>query len=156
MSLFLVAEAGVNHNGELDLAKRLVDIAADAGADAVKFQTFNSAALVVPDAPLADYQMKSSNAGGSQYEMLKGLELGAEAHQVLAAQCRRRGAAVHVHAIRRGKCQLLDDLGVPVFKTPSPEITNLPLLAHIAAKGKPMIVSTGTAISGRSRQQSTP
>ncbi len=145
---FMVAEAGVNHNGDLDLAKRLVDIAADAGADAVKFQTFTSSSLVVPDAPLADYQMKSPNAGSSQYEMLKALELGAEAHQVLADQCRRRGLLFMSTPFDEASADFLDELGVPVFKTPSPEITNLSLLAHIAAKGKPMIVSTGTANLG--------
>ncbi len=145
---FVVAEAGVNHNGDIELAKRLVDVAADAGADAVKFQTFRADTLVVPDAPKADYQLQTTDSGESQYEMLKSLELSDEAHRLLLDRCNERGVLFMSTPFDEDSADFLDELGVPVFKMASPEITNLPFLAHTASKGKPMVVSTGTASIG--------
>jgi N,N'-diacetyllegionaminate synthase len=141
----VIAEAGVNHNGDLGLARRLVEAAARAGADAIKFQTFSPAALATESAPKAAYQQSADADGESQLEMLKRLVLSREAHEVLMADCRERRLLFLSSPFEEGSADLLDELGVLAFKIPSGELTNLPLLAHIAAKGKPMIVSTGMA-----------
>ena len=138
----------MNHNGELGLAEQLVDMAADAGAEAVKFQTFTADALVVPDAPKAEYALRTTDPQDSQYDMLRALELTADAHRQLARRCEDRGVLFMSTPFDETSADFLDGMGVPVFKTPSPEITNLALLAHIAGKNKPMIVSTGTASIG--------
>jgi len=140
---FLIAEAGVNHNGDLDLARRLVDAAADAGADAVKFQTFRTDALVSAAAPKARYQQETTGAGESQRAMLARLELGREAHVVLRDHARGRGLTFFSTPFDEASADLLDDLGVEVIKVPSGEVTNLPLLRHVAAKGRPLLLSTG-------------
>ena len=145
---FVIAEAGVNHNGDVEIAKRLVDVAADAGADAVKFQTFTADTLVALKAPKADYQLETTDPVESQYDMLRRLELTADAHRRLVAQCVERGILFMSTPFDEESADFLDELGVPVFKTPSPEITNMPFLGHVASKGKPMIVSTGTAHIG--------
>jgi len=141
----IIAEAGVNHSGSLDLARQLVDTAVRAGADAVKFQTFKAERLVTLDAPKADYQLKITDAAESQYDMLRSLELSAEAHQDLIAYCRQSGALFMSSPFSEESADLLDDLGIAVFKIPSGEITNLSFLTHVARKEKPMIVSTGMA-----------
>lgn|SRR5574337_759063 len=142
---FVVAEAGVNHNGSLDLARRLVDAAVKAGADAVKFQTFKAERLVAPGAPKAEYQERTTGTAESQLDMLRGLELSPEAHRDLMAYCRAQRILFMSTPFDEESADFLDDLGVIVFKIPSGEITNLSFLAHVARKGKPMIVSTGMA-----------
>ena len=142
---FIVAEAGVNHNGDVVMAERLVDVAADAGADAVKFQTFRAERLVSTMAPKAEYQLETADSSESQMEMLRRLELSPEAHMELQARCQEQGLLFMSTPFDEQSADLLEDLRVPVFKIGSGEITNLPLLGHIARKGKPMIVSTGMA-----------
>ncbi|MBT3376675.1 MAG: N-acetylneuraminate synthase [Lentisphaerae bacterium] len=145
---FIIAEAGVNHNGDVALARKLVDAAVRAGADAVKFQTFKAERLVSATAPKARYQLKSTDESESQLEMLQALELSKEAHVELAAYCWERGIVFLSSPFDEESADLLEALDVPAFKIPSGEITNLPYLAHIARKGKPMIVSTGMSDLG--------
>ena len=140
---FIIAEAGVNHNGDVRLARRLVDVAVEAGAGAVKFQTFNAERLVTPGAPKADYQLQATGGSESQFEMLRRLELSPEALRGLFGYCSQRGVLSMSTPFDEQSADLLEDLGVPVYKIPSGEITNLPFLTHVASKGKPMIVSTG-------------
>ncbi|MEW5726372.1 MAG: N-acetylneuraminate synthase [Pseudomonadota bacterium] len=147
-SCFVIAEAGVNHDGDLATAHRLVDVAKQVGADAVKFQTFAADRLVTRDAPKAAYQNAAGGAGESQWEMLRRLELSEEAHQELAAHCRDVGICFLSTPFDEAAADLLDRIGVEAFKTPSGELTNLPFLAHVARKGKPMIVSTGMSSLG--------
>ena len=145
---FIIAEAGVNHNGDLALAHRLIDVARAAGADAVKFQTFKADQLVTLDAPKAEYQLQQTEADESQYEMLKHLELSAGSFRDLQQHCREAGIRFMSTPFDEDSADLLSELGVTVFKTPSGEITNLPYLAHVARKGRPLIVSTGMATLG--------
>jgi N,N'-diacetyllegionaminate synthase len=140
---FVLAEAGVNHNGHVGLALKLVDAAADAGADAVKFQTYKADRLVSPDAPKAAYQVRATGGGESQFEMLRRLELSEKAHWKILAHARERGILMLSTPFDAESADFLDRLGLAAFKIGSGEITNLPLLAHIAAKGKPVILSTG-------------
>ena len=140
---FIIAEAGVNHNGDLDLARQLVDAAVRTGADAVKFQTFQADRLVTSDAPKAEYQKETTGTTESQWEMLRRLELSAEAHRELMRYCQDKGILFMSSPFDELSADLLEELNVAVFKIPSGEITNLPFLSHIARKGKPMIVSTG-------------
>jgi len=140
---FIIAEAGVNHNGDVGLAERLVDAAIETGADAVKFQTFTAERLVTPKAPKADYQAAVTDAAESQVAMLRKLELSREAHVRLFEYARRRGITFLSTPFDEQSADLLDDLGVPLFKIASGEITNLLLLEHVARKRKPMVVSTG-------------
>jgi len=142
---FIIAEAGVNHNGSLDLALKLVDAAAAASADAVKFQTFKADRLVTKDAPRAGYQIYATGDAGTQHEMLKHLELTEEDHRALIDHCERRGVLFLSTPFDEGSCDFLESLGLPAFKLPSGELTNLPFLAHVAGKGKPVILSTGMA-----------
>jgi N-acetylneuraminate synthase/N,N'-diacetyllegionaminate synthase len=141
--VFIIAEAGVNHNGDLGLAKRLVSVAKDAGADAVKFQTFAADRLVTPKSPKAQYQRETADAKESQYEMLKKLELSPEEHQALMAHARACDLVFLSTPFDKESADLLEKLGVPAFKIGSGELTDLPLLQHVARKGKPMILSTG-------------
>lgn len=145
---FVIAEAGVNHNGDLALALELVEIAARAGADAVKFQTFDAARLVTSDAPKAEYQAKTTGTDESQYEMLRRLELSLDDHRALIERCEQRGVLFLSTPFDEESADMLDALNVSAFKTPSGELTNLPYLQHVARKGKPMIVSTGMATLG--------
>jgi N-acetylneuraminate synthase len=140
---FIIAEAGVNHNGSLEMARQLVDMAVRAAADAVKFQTFKAEQIVTRDAPKAEYQKRTTDATESQYDMLRRLELSPEMHRELMAYCDERGILFMSSPFDEDSAGLLANLGVSVFKIPSGEITNLPFLAHVARKGKPMIVSTG-------------
>jgi N-acetylneuraminate synthase len=142
---FIMAEAGVNHNGDLALARQLVAVAARAGADAVKFQTFSADRLVTQTAPQAAYQIANTGQTESQYAMLRRLELSAEAHQVLQAYCQELGILFLSTPFDEQSADLLDGLNVPAFKMASGEITNHPFLAHVARKGRPMIISTGMA-----------
>lgn len=145
---FVIAEAGVNHNGDLALAKRLVEGAAEAGADAVKFQTFRTEKLVTARAPKANYQQRSAGDEEAQFEMLRRLELSPEDHVELIAHCRRSGILFLSTPFEEASADLLESLDVPAFKLPSGEITNLPFLAHVARKGRPLILSTGMATLG--------
>lgn len=140
---FIIAEAGVNHNGSPELARRLVDVAAQAGADAVKFQTFKAERMVTRDAPKAEYQKRTTDVAESQFDMLRRLELSPEMHRELMACCGERGILFMSSPFDEDSADLLANLGVAVFKIPSGEITNLPFLSHVALKDKPMIVSTG-------------
>jgi N-acetylneuraminate synthase len=145
---FIIAEAGVNHNGDLNLAHRLIDVAVQAGADAIKFQTFNAERLATADAQKAAYQLATTNSGESQFEMLQRLELDADGHRTLIAHCRDKHILFLSTPFDEASADLLEQLGVPAFKTPSGEITNLPYLSHLARKNKPMIISTGMAFLG--------
>lgn len=140
---FLIAEAGVNHNGSLARALEMVEAAARAGADAVKFQSFNSERLAAPGAPLAEYQEAAIGGGQSQLEMLKALELDPDQHRALKARCQKLGILFLSTPFDEACADFLDELGVPAFKVGSGELTNLPLLEHLAAKKKPLILSTG-------------
>mgnify|MGYP006282697363 CR=1 FL=1 len=141
---FFIAEAGVNHNGELDLAKDLIDAAADAGADAVKFQTFSAEELVADDAPKAAYQVESTG-DGSQYDLLRELELDRAAHVELMEYAETCGITFLSTPFDPPSADLLDDLGVPAIKLGSGELDNHPLLEHVAGLGRPLIISTGMA-----------
>ncbi len=141
---YLVAEAGVNHNGDPDLALRLVDAAAEAGADAVKFQTFRAAALATSAATAAAYQRERTGAT-SQVEMLRRLELPREALAAAFARARQRGIAAFSTPFDVESVALLVELGVPALKVGSGDLTNLILLRAVAGAGRPVILSTGMA-----------
>jgi N,N'-diacetyllegionaminate synthase len=140
---FVIAEAGVNHNGDLALAHRLVAAAQAAGADAVKFQTFDPALLAGPQAPRAAYQELGDPGSTSQREMLERLALSREAHKSLQTDAADRGLVFLSSPFDEGSADFLDQLGVPAFKIPSGEVTNRGLLDHLARKGKPLLLSTG-------------
>jgi N-acetylneuraminate synthase len=140
---FIIAEAGVNHNGDMDLCKALIDAAAKAGADAVKFQTFKSEWVSSGSARKAEYQKQATDAAESQLDMLRQLELSPQAHHELQIVCRQRGILFLSTAFDEHSVDLLDEIGVPVFKIGSGEVTNWPFLQYVARKGKPIILSTG-------------
>jgi N,N'-diacetyllegionaminate synthase len=142
---FVIAEAGVNHNGDLGLAKALVDAAVGARADAVKFQTFRAERLVTRTAPKAKYQVQTTGEQESQFQMLKRLELDEPSHRALMDHCHGRGILFLSSPFDEESCDFLDALGVAGFKLPSGELTNIPFLRHAASKGKPLILSTGMA-----------
>lgn len=141
--VFIIAEAGVNHNGDLRRAEEMIDTAAEAGADAVKFQTFRADEVVSSAAPKAQYQVENTGEEGSQLEMLKRLELSPDAHRKLIERCHARGIMFLSTPFDFPSADLLETLSVPAYKVPSGEITNWPFLEHIASKGKPVILSTG-------------
>jgi N-acetylneuraminate synthase len=141
---FVIAEAGVNHNGSMELAERLVDAAAEAGADAVKFQTFQAAQLVTREAPKADYQKRSTDAAESQYEMIRALELPVAAHETLIARCRARNVRFLSTPFDSSSLQLLAGrFGIGTIKVSSGDITNAPFLLEIARAAEQVIISTG-------------
>ncbi len=142
---FIIAEAGVNHNGSLTIAKKMINVAAEAGADAIKFQTFQAERVVSRHAPKAEYQKEKTAKGESQFEMIKKLELDAAAHQELIACCEREGIRFLSTPFDRESINLLDRLGLDIFKVPSGEITNLPYLRKIGSLKKAVILSTGMA-----------
>ena len=145
MNTLIIAEAGVNHNGDLALAKQLIDVAAEAGADVVKFQTFSADRLVTRNAAKADYQTRATDSKESQYEMLRRLELTTEMHKELVAHCTVRSIGFFSTGFDIESVDLLVKLGQDRFKIPSGEITNLPYLRHIGRMAKPVILSTGMA-----------
>jgi len=146
MSVFIIAEAGVNHNGSLDRALALVDAAAQAGADAVKFQTFRADAIVSRAAAKAAYQQQTTGGAESQHAMLARLELDAAAHRALIARCGQRGIRFLSTPFDLASLALLrDTLGLDTLKIPSGEITNAPLLLAAARGGGPVILSTGAS-----------
>ena len=141
---FIIAEAGINHDGDVTIAHAIVDAAADAGADAVKFQTFDPARLATAAAPTAAYQ-RASGEDGSQRAMLERYALPVDAWPALQAHATERGLIFLSSPFDEGSADLLDRLDVPAFKVPSGELTNIPFLRHLAAKGRPLLVSTGMA-----------
>lgn len=144
--VFIIAEAGVNHNGSLELAKKLVDIAAEARADAVKFQTFRTENMITTGAEKAKYQRESGVDGESQFDMLKKLELSAQEFRELSDYCHKKGIMFLSSPFDMEGVDLLAELDVPVFKIASGEITNFPLLRRISEKRKPIILSTGMSL----------
>ena len=145
---FIIAEAGVNHNGSLELAFKLIDAAKTSGADAVKFQTFRAESLATPSAHKAAYQKRTTSQAESQVEMLRRLELSAEAHAQLIDHCRTAEIQFLSSPFDSQSADLLEQMNVPLFKIPSGEITNLPFLQHIAKKHRPVIMSTGMSTLG--------
>ena len=135
----------MNHNGSLELARQLVIVAAKAGADAVKFQTFRAAELATATAPKAEYQARNDGADESQLAMLQRLELSEAAHHELLACCREHGVMFLSTPFEAASADFLERLGLPAFKVPSGEVTNLPFLELLARKGRPLILSTGMA-----------
>lgn len=150
---FIIAEAGVNHNGSIEMAKQLVNIAAEAGADAVKFQTFKTEQLVSRFAPKAEYQKITTDQHESQYEMLKKLELLEEMHQVLIDYCQKCNIQFLSSPFDLESVDLLTDkFHLPIIKIASGEITNAPLLYKIAQKRRKVILSTGMSTLGEIEQ----
>lgn len=145
---YVIAEAGVNHNGSLDTARKMVDAAANAGADAVKFQTFKAEKMISKHAPKADYQKNNMADGDSQLEMVKRLELDGTAHKDLMGYCLRRSIEFISAPFDLESIDLLHGLNLEIFKIPSGEVTNLPYLRHIGRLGKTIILSTGMADLG--------
>jgi N,N'-diacetyllegionaminate synthase len=142
--VIIIAEAGVNHNGSIELARKLIEVAAEAGADYVKFQTFKADKLVSRDAKKAEYQQANApDQGSSQYEMLKKLELSEEDHRELFAYARSKRISFLSTGFDEDSVDFLCDLGIDVLKIPSGEITNLPYLLKIASKRLPIVLSTG-------------
>ena len=141
--IFIIAEAGVNHNGSISLAKQLIEVAAKAGADAVKFQTFIAEELVSADAPKAGYQKQTTDASESQLDMIKKLELSKEKHQELMAYANHKNIMFLSTPFDNRSVDLLVELGVSLIKISSGEITNHPFLKYIAKKSLPIILSTG-------------
>ena len=145
----IIAEAGVNHNGDIQLAKELISVAADAGVDYVKFQTFKTEKLVSKEAAKAAYQIANTQSKEeSQFDMIKRLELDVEAHGILIDTCDKYGIRFLSTAFDLESLDLLDRLGLDCFKVPSGEITNLPYLRKMGALNKPIILSTGMAKLG--------
>lgn len=148
MKVFIIAEAGVNHNGSLEICKKLIDVSVKAGADAVKFQTFKAGKLVTTNAEKARYQIENAGTNESQIEMLRQLELSPNAHKDLFAYCRQKNISFLSTPFDEESADMLDDLGMEIFKISSGEITNKPLIQYIASKKKPIILSTGMSYLG--------
>jgi N,N'-diacetyllegionaminate synthase len=145
---FIIAEAGVNHNGSLEMALQLIDVAVATGADAVKFQTFKAEKVVAVNAPKADYQQKTTGSDESQFEMVKKLEMDETAHTRLYQHCQHKGIQFLSTPFDLESIDLLERLGLEIFKIPSGEITNLPYLRKLGALKKRLILSTGMADLG--------
>ena len=148
MSVFIIAEAGVNHNGSIEIAKKLIDIASEAGADAVKFQTFKTENLVSKNAAKAEYQKETTGKEESQFEMIKKLELNVDTHKKLMTYCDEKKIMFLSTPFDHDSIEILYELGLEIFKIPSGEITNLPYLRHIGKLSKKVILSTGMADIG--------
>ena len=146
--VFIIAEAGVNHNGSIDLALKLIDSARASGADAVKFQTFRADQLATRSAHKAAYQERTTTATESQFEMLQRLELDVDDHRRLIDYCRKVGIQFLSSPFDEQSADLLAEMDLPLYKIPSGEITNLPFLDHVARKGRPIILSTGMSTLG--------
>lgn len=141
--VFIIAEAGVNHNGSIEIAKKLVDVAVIAGADAVKFQSFKAEKLVCKNAKKADYQMETTDKAESQYDMLKKLELTPEMHQELMDYCKHKNILFLSTPFDIDSLQFLLESGMEIIKVPSGEITNLPYLREVGKSRKRVIISSG-------------
>ena len=148
MNTLIIAEAGVNHNGDLDIARQLIDIAADAGADMVKFQTFSAERLVTSYAKKAEYQIQSTETSESQHAMLCRLELTQAMHEELMNHCICRGIEFFSTGFDIESLDLLDKLGLHTIKIPSGEITNFPYLRHVGRYNKHVLMSTGMSTLG--------
>lgn len=146
--VFIIAEAGVNHNGSIELAKKLIDVASESGADAVKFQTFKAEKLVSKNAQKADYQKQTTDKLESQFDMIKKLELDVNTHKELISYCKSKNIMFLSTPFDHDSIELLNNLGLEIFKIPSGEITNLPYLRHIGKLNKKVILSTGMANIG--------
>lgn len=144
-NIFIIAEAGVNHDGDIKKAKQLIDAAKECGADAVKFQTFEAEALVTGTSSKANYQKKTTSAKEPQLKMLKRLELSQNDFRLLWDYCRKENIMFLSTPFDNDSSDFLDELGMKMFKIPSGEITNLPFLKYLALKKKPLILSTGMA-----------
>lgn len=145
MSVLVIAEAGVNHNGDIQTAKGLVDVAANSGADFVKFQTFRADDLVTKSASKAEYQKKNSGSAETQHGMLKRLELTPEMHNQIISHCDLRGIKFLSTGFDINSVEFLNKLGLPIVKIPSGEITNLPYLRYVGSLRRDVILSTGMA-----------
>lgn len=143
MKVFIIAEAGVNHNGSIDFAKKLIDVAANSGANAIKFQTFKANSISTKKAQKAEYQIDTTDRNESQFDMLKRLELNIDAHKELIAYCNNKDIIFLSSPFDHESIELLKDLKLPIFKIPSGEITNLPYLRNIGKLNKKIILSTG-------------
>ena len=143
MSVFIIAEAGVNHNGSIELAFKLIDAAVEAGVDAVKFQTFKAENLVSKNTQKAEYQKQTTNPLESQLDMLKKLELDVDVHKKLIKYCNAKGIMFLSSPFDHDSIDLLNELGLKIYKIPSGEITNLPYLRRIGSLAKQVILSTG-------------
>lgn len=148
----IIAEAGVNHNGDLDKALQLIEVAADAGVDYVKFQTFKAKNLVNKEARKADYQIENTKESGSQYDMLKKLEIPESWYPILLQKCKDLNVEFLSTGFDEESIDFLEHLGCSFYKVPSGELTNKPYLQHIARKRKPMILSTGMATMDEIKQ----
>lgn len=148
-STLIIAEAGVNHNGDMVMARELISVAAEAGADLVKFQTFISSNIISRAAPKAEYQKKTTGTHESQQEMVRRLELTRENHLELIAECKKKGIGFFSTSFDRESCDLLEELGGSDYvKVPSGELTNLPYLRYLTRNGRPVLLSTGMANLG--------
>lgn len=145
---FIVAEAGVNHNGDMEIAYQLIDAAAEAGVDAIKFQAFVTEELITLDAPRANYQVLSTGESSSQYDMLKSLELTTDQQEELKIYCENLGIVYLCTPYENSSVDMLDNLGVVAFKIASTDTTNIPFLRYIAQKNRPVILSTGMSTLG--------
>jgi len=143
VSVFIIAEAGVNHNGSIELAFKLIDAAVESGADAVKFQTFKAENLVSKNTQKAEYQKQTTNPLESQLDMLKKLELDVDVHKKLIKYCNAKGIMFLSSSFDHDSIDLLNELGLKIYKIPSGEITNLPYLRRIGSLAKQVILSTG-------------
>jgi N,N'-diacetyllegionaminate synthase len=143
VSVFIIAEAGVNHNGSIELAYKLIDVAFESGADAIKFQTFKAENLTSINAKKAEYQKQITNLKESQFDMLKKLELNIDDHKKLINYCNKKGITFLSSPFDNESIDLLNELEIKIFKVPSGEINNLPYLRRIGALGKIVILSTG-------------
>jgi N,N'-diacetyllegionaminate synthase len=148
MKTLIIAEAGVNHNGDMAMARQLIDVAADAGADWVKFQSFRADKLVTAYAAKADYQSLATGSAESQHAMIRRLELTRADHETLQRHCATRAIHFFSTGFDAESVDMLMELGLDCCKVPSGEITNLPLLRHIGRYGKAVILSTGMATLG--------
>lgn len=148
MKTLIIAEAGVNHNGDIELAKQLIAAASAAGADIVKFQTFKAGSLVTKSAEKASYQKGTTDASESQYAMVRKLELSQADHEVLIEECRRHGIGFFSTAFDTDSFDMLVEMGLDQVKIPSGELTNLPLLRYMTRLGMPVMLSTGMATLG--------
>ncbi len=146
MAVMIIAEAGVNHNGSIEIAEKLIDTAKDCGVDAVKFQTFKAENLVTRNAHKAIYQIENTGVAESQFEMLKKLELSYEEFNHLKKYCDKRGLVFLSTPFDFESVDLLKSIDIPIYKVSSGDLTNIPLLKYIALIGKPMIISTGMSV----------
>jgi N-acetylneuraminate synthase len=148
MKTFIIAEAGINHNGDIKIAKKLIDAAVEAGADTVKFQTFKAEKIVIKAASKARYQIENTGGDELQFDMLKKFELSKSEHMDLFAYCKEKGIIFMSTPFDEESADMLDNLGMSIFKIPSGEITNKSLIQHIASKIKNIILSTGMSYLG--------